>query len=268
MRLFIFFFIFFSSLLFSQNIFYISLDGLSSTTFFALLQKGKLPTISSLISQGNARKLAKKSFSNLAFSHENLLYNKGLKEGAFNNQSLMEVVKNSFPNMTTLMLLSAPKGSEEMPDKHEFFDLARIEDVFNKVQIASFKRRSSQEIIQKLLIVLETSQKPFFVYFNMPQSAHAAFKTREGSAYYSQVAQACDRSLKSLKDFLISQNLLDSSIFIFTSSMTFKDKSRQFSETTWIASSFKTKKFGMQADIFPTILKELGIDCKDLTPLN
>ena len=141
------------SLILAQSVFYISLDGLSNTSFFALMKKGKLATISSLIEDGNARKLASKPFDNLSFAHENMLYIKNLKEGVFDNMSLLDKMKDSYPSMKRLLLLSSPVGLDAHPEKASFFDLSRYTAFLNTDIKATYRSRSSHEIIEDLIVL-------------------------------------------------------------------------------------------------------------------
>lgn len=262
----------FSDIEASSNVVYVSIDGMSRHTFYALLNKQQLPHFQEIIDRGNYRNMEIKGYSPNTFAcFTSMLsgygyHNDGqedIKIPISVNTSIFGVIKKQRPKITTVSLINHPIGVENRPSLNELLlhEQANIDILYEE------KVRSSSEISKEVASTILSISTPFFLFTNFTNVDFMGRKYREGADMYSLSIKRCDKALGVIIQSLKNRGVWDSTHFVLTTSYGYRPKSRFQSEEIWIASTEKIRFKGTQLDIVPTIYRLLGINSRTIQPL-
>ena len=264
MRIIISFFLFFilsSSTFFAsekQNVFYISIDGLSRDTLYALIQKNALPNIQEIINRGNYRNMTldashityRSSYS-LLFSGKELEQSDGfdyLRPLPF-KASVFEQIKQQHEKLYTGVMISSPQAPEEVDSPSLLLKLASPTiDVFK-----TERYRSAADVAIEVEDILAHFQSHFFVFFNFVDVEYVGRRYREGAERYSAAVRKCDDAIGRIIQSLKDRGLWETTDFFITTNYGYQSKTQNKSKDTWIVSTRKIIKKGVSSDIVPTL---------------
>eukprot|EP01047_Picozoa_sp_COSAG01_P037332 COSAG01_NODE_2960_length_6792_cov_24.183573_6_plen_264_part_00 len=261
----LFFFCFFISLSFlladqPKNLIYICIEGLSRDSFYALIQKEKLPNIEKMIGAGNYRSLLAEGPLDRVSRYQVLL------TGDLGHQqaSLFAGLKAQYPAMNTALLLSydPAQNARDLLGRLDFLEASAVD------QFLPEKARHAGQIVAEAVAYIKDQKADFALFFNFPKPAYIGHKYREGAARYSAAVKACDRALGPLIRALKERTIFEETVFVMTTDYALYTKRRERSAAIWMASSFKTYRFGAQAAIVPSILNDFEIELSGQAILN
>lgn len=253
-----------------QNVIYISVDGMSRDTLYALLNKGSLPNIQKIISRGNYRNmdLTVKRPDMLATYHSILSGRtgpQGYREESTSiprGESVFERLEENVPNLTSVLILSQPLRESVSPSLNSL--LAEARDSIDIV--LPYRKRSSSRIRRDVERVLKPLASPFFMFVNFTNVDQTGLMYREGSQMYSSALRRVDAAVGSMIQILKENRLWDQTDFILTTQYGFRRNSQILSSEVWVASTQKIRFKGTSDDLVPTIYKLFGLNPSRFKP--
>jgi predicted AlkP superfamily pyrophosphatase or phosphodiesterase len=254
----------------AENVIYISIDGMSRDTLYALLNKGSLPNIRSIIDRGNYRNmdLTVRRPDMLATYHSILSGRTGpqgyrkASPSIPRGESVFERLEETIPNLTSVLILSQPLRESTSPSLNSLLDEAR-----DSIDIVlPYRKRSSSRIRRDVERVLKPLASPFFMFVNFTNVDRAGLAYREGSQMYSGALKRVDAAIGSMIHILKDNKLWDKTDFILTTQYGFRRNSQILSSEVWVASTQKIRFKGTTDDVVPTIYKMFGLNAARFKP--
>ncbi|RAP37215.1 hypothetical protein DID80_04340 [Candidatus Marinamargulisbacteria bacterium SCGC AAA071-K20] len=254
------------------NVLFISIDGLSRDTLYALLQKDRLPNIKLITSRGNYRNMV---LSPPVFNYKNTysIFFSGLaaeESSEFDHftplpfkTSIFERLKECDEKIYTGIVLSSPKTPEALDSPGILLKLAKP-----TIDIVKDERlRRAHVVSAEVVDTLAQLKPPFFMFFNFVDVEYVGKRYREGAERYSEAVKKCDTALGDIIEFLKKSDAWDNTEIFLTTNYGYKKRSQEKSDLIWIASTRKILKKGTSRDIVPTLYSLYGLDVKE-TPLD
>jgi hypothetical protein len=254
-----------------KNVLFISIDGLSRDTLYALLDKGSLPHIGSIVKRGNYRNMELPGIRpNTLQVYHTLLSGSFMEDRSSKisgepigeGQSVFERLENQVPNLTTVALISEPLHESSVPSLNSLLVHAKDRiDIFQPIRRRSLSRISREAV--RLLTPLET---PFFMFINFTNVDYMGRKYREGSVPYSKAVKRVDWAVGELVKVLKSNGLWEDTELILSTQYGYRKNSQILSSKVWVVSTQKIRFKGTSLDIVPTIYKLYGLNYQGFKP--
>ncbi|MFC1752068.1 alkaline phosphatase family protein [Thermoproteota archaeon] len=258
----------------NHNTILISIDGLTRDTFYALLQKGKLPNIQQIVARGNYRNMDITGHDSETLPcyaelftgyYQDLLNQSGaLAVPVSGNILLFKRLKDTIPDMTIKVILTEPENLDAP---------VRISTLFNQETIDAFvpyaeRRRSTTQVGNLLIKAIEESKPPYFLFANFTEVELMGHQYRQGGEAYSEAVQNADLQIQRMITLLKTKKEWENTDIILTTNYGFKPNSKEHSTVTqsWIAASFAIHYKGSLSSIVPTIYKRYKIDWYGFNP--
>lgn len=234
------------SLVGAQNAVLIVLEGASRSTFYALMQKNKLPHYRALERRGNSRK---KSLPTAYTSYE------ALTEPLYSTQAVVRL-QQRIPSLTVYTVLTQAAHRVYAPS---FLDaLTRFQD---QTIAAPFVPRHSYEVAQAVVVSLEKAVAPFLLILNFTNIDAVVQQTREGGALYSAAIQRTHDVLGTIIAALHKKGEAANTHFLITSNHGYKAKTRQPQADSFVLSTQKLYNEVTPEALYP-ILESLLLEEK------
>jgi len=242
------------------DVIWISADGVSRNTFYALLRKKQLPNIQKLMSRGNYRNLdVLTPDPQLGYVH----FLTGMNSSATiddktnkikKRMTVFETIKEKHSNVAVNLLLSETEGPQT--------PLALLnKNTLTAAGIAMVSSTSDSQLFTAAKQALNTST-PVFLFIQQTDMAQSVFRYREGTEHYSDTLTTFDRHLG---DLIAHYNATkrDRPLFvIISSSYGFEKNSKKPSPEAWVLSNIKVSRKAFSSDIVPSILNLYMIPAK------
>jgi predicted AlkP superfamily pyrophosphatase or phosphodiesterase len=240
------------------NVLFISIDGLSRETLYALLQKDGLPNIKMIASRGNYRNMELLPFKPTYKNTYSIFFSgKGEVETSEFDQfsplpfktSIYERLKESDEKIYTGLVLSSPHRPEPMDSPSILLKLANP-----TIDIVKGERqRNAKGVSAEVLDILAQLKPPFFMFFNFVDVEYVGRRYREGAERYSNAVKKCDRELGSIIEYLKQSGTWETTEIFLTTNYGYKKRSQKKSNLIWIVSTKKIMRKGYSTDIVPAI---------------
>jgi len=242
------------------DVIWISADGVSRNTFYALLQKKQLPNIQKLMRHGNYRNLdVLTPDPQLGYVH----FLTGMNSSAVidgnthkikKSMTVFEKIKEKHSLVTVKILLSEIEGQQTPTSLLNKNDL-------DAAGITLSTSTSNSQLFTAAKQALNTTT-PVFLFMQHTDMAKSVFRYREGTEHYSDTLTAFDRHVG---DLLAHYKLTkrDRPLFvIISSSYGFDKNSRKTSPEAWVLSNIKVSRKAFSGDIVPSLLNLYMIPAK------
>lgn len=245
-----------------QNLIYISIDGTSRDTLYALLQKNRLPNLATIKKTGNVKNMS----ISTANSTETFPTYYRLLSGQHPPKtvqpipeyaSLFDIIKTHRANTQIGTILSTPQNLDAPEDLssllHHFRPLAALH--------VPQRPRNATDVTEIASEFVRNTTTPFALFFNLTDVDYAGHKTRSGAQAYSTSLKTTDKALGTLITTLKKTKKWDNTLIVITTNYSFFPKSRKHSPNpnSWILANVPIRYKGTQLDIVPTILHLLRI---------
>jgi hypothetical protein len=254
-----------------KNVLFISIDGLSRDTLYALLNKGSLPNIRSIVKRGNYRNMDLPDIRPNTLQAYHALFSGALmadtsikvagdpiEEGS----SVFERLENNIPNLTTVALISEPLDESSVPSLNSLLIYAKHSiDIIEPI-----RRRSLSQISRDSVRLLNRLDSPFFMFVNVTNVDYVGRNYREGSDTYSTAVKRADRFVGGLIGVLEEKGLWEDTEIVLTTQYGYRKNSQILSSEVWVASTQKIRLKGTSLDIVPTIYKMYGLNYEGFHP--
>lgn len=254
----------------AENVIYISIDGVSRDTLYALLNKDSLPNIKALVTRGNYRNmdLTVQRPDMLATYHSLLsgqtggVGYRGEAPSIPRGESVFERLEETIPNLTSVLILSEPFRETVSPSLNSL--LAEAQGSIDIV--LPYRKRSVSRVRRDVERVLQPLASPFFMFVNFTNVDYAGLMYREGSEMYSVALKHVDAAIGSMIRILKENGIWDQTDFVLTTQYGFRRNSQILSSEVWVASTQKIRFKGTSDDLVPTIYKLYGLNASRFKP--
>lgn len=242
------------------DVLWISADGVSRNTFYALLHKKQLPNIQKLMSHGNYRNLdvltpdPQLGYVHILTGMNSTATVDDKTHKIKKNLTVFEKVKEKHNSVTVKILLSeieGPQTPESLLNKNEL----------ESTGITMLTSTSDSQIFAEAKQAMN-SKTPLFLFIQDTDMAKSVLRYREGTEHYSDTIIAFDRHVG---DLIAHYNLTkrDRPLFvIINSSYGFEKNSKKPSPEAWVLSNIKISRKAFSVDIVPSILQLYMIPAK------
>ena len=259
----------------TPNTILMCLDGISRNTFYALIQKNRLPNIAKIIKRGNYRNMEAVNPSGETLpSYVELItgYNLNIPEpkNKFTipeNLTIFEKLKQAIPDLEIGIILSTPQNLDNP---------VTLTPLFSNLPTTSYTfypeiPRSDSITAKDAVSFINTqtnNSKPFFLFLNFTDTDFIGHRYREGAASYSQSIKNCDLAIGKIINYLENKGIWNNTNFFITTNYGFtpKTNSHKGENKIWITSSCKIRFKGTLINIAPTIYHIYGLEPKTITP--
>ena len=252
----------FSDGILAKNVIYVVIEGVSRSSFYALLNKGALPNLSRIASQGNYRNMGIVS-ENHSEDRLQLLAYSGLsvpqKSGDF---SVFNYVQYLRPTLDIKVFLSSPLKTEYPKNTQDF-----LYHLIDETASMALDTVSSQELGDRAYFYLKQVERPFFIMMNFTNVTYVAKRYREGAQLYSQAIQNCDRAIGRVLEALDTFGFAESTEIVVVTTHGFHSKSKEVQFESWVLSSRKVMRKGNFQDVFVSLLDVLDVTSPDLSSM-
>lgn len=239
------------------DVIWISADGISRHTFYALLQKKKLPNIQKLIRQGNYRNMdILTPDPQLGYVH----FLTGLNNAAAIDPAtrkikkmatVFEKTKDNYPELAVHLFLSetdAPQTPLSLLNKTHL----------QNAGIGLMTSTADSQLLSAAEKVI-AKKSPFFIFIQQSDPAASVFRYREGTEHYSDSILTFDRHIGQLLAYYKQANRKNQLYVIISSSYGFEKNSRKPKAESWVLSNHVVTRKAFSGDIVPSILRLYGI---------
>lgn len=237
------------------NILWISADGISRHTLYALLQKKQLPNLQKIIAKGNTRNLdisgsdPQRSYVQFFTGIAPEQAWDGDKEHLKKNSTIFEKIHYRVPQVAITAILSTaniPEAPAQLLNQ----------SYLKSLEITLLTSTSGKQAFS-LAKQAVNGTTPFFVFIQYSDASDSVFRYREGTEHYSDTLIAFD---KALGELLTATSHHKKPLFvIITSSYGFEKNSRKPSSQSWVISNTVIARKASPSDVVPSILKLYGI---------
>ena len=238
-----------------KNLVYVIVDGTSQNTFYALLNKGRLPHFQELSNKGNYRNLGG-DFIGLNSTESYLAlftgYDRSDKVLVTSNyvleSSFFPILKDEIPSLNMAFFLTEP-----INDTYSNLVTFHLTELIDWSQSDPLQYLTSHQIGRNVSTYLKNVQEPFFITLNFTNVDFVARRYREGAQLYSQAIINCDKALGQIIKYLKENKLYDRTEFLITTTYGFEPNDYRASSNRWVLSTQKIMRKGTLLDIVPTI---------------
>ena len=236
----------------APNVIWVSLDGVSRNTFYALLHKKQLPHLQKLLRQGSYRNLDILT-PNPQMGYPHFLTGMNISAVLDNSDNALKKTSTVFEKVKTrhkdanIHVIVSQTETTQTPKlllKKAYLDGAGIVLRVSDSDTHAFA-------LAKQAI---TPTNPTFVFIQQTAPADSVFRYREGTEHYSESLIAFDRHLGNLiAHYRNTQNKTPLYVII-SSSYGFAPHSRTPTSEAWVLSNIPLSRKAFSGDIVPSIL--------------
>jgi predicted AlkP superfamily pyrophosphatase or phosphodiesterase len=255
LSLFLCFFLFFSTVeLYSKNVIYIVIEGVSRDSLYSLIKKGKLPNYNKIIARGNYRNLGINN-NELKHNESTFMLYSGFKSNYYVENSFFEMVQQLKPDLTIRSFLTTP--IDKSYNINTEAALSQLLDFTNSGDLVYVK---SLVLGRKVAAFINDQVDPFFLVVNYTNVDYIGWRYREGSVLYSQALINTDRSIGKIISALKEKGVFEDTEFLITTNYGYHIKTQLRKAEGWIVSTKKSYRKGRLDDIYPSLLDLLELD--------
>lgn len=255
LSIFLFLFVFFSvGDLFSKNVIYIIVEGVSRDSLYSLIKKNKLPNYNKIIARGNYRNLGIDN-NELKNNESTFMLYSGFKSDFYIENSFYEIVQQLKPELTIKCFLTTP-----IDKSYNLNTEASISQLINVTNSNELEYLKSLDTGKNVAGFIFEQTDPFFLVVNYTNVDYIGWRYREGAVLYSQALVNTDRSIGKIINALKKKGVFEDTEFLITTNYGYHVKTQLRKAEGWIVASKKSYRKGNLDDIYPSLLDLLELD--------
>ena len=234
------------------NVIWVSMDGVSRNTFYAMLQKKRLPTMQRLLRSGNYRNLdILTPDPQMGYPHFLTGMNSSVTLDNSNNSlrkttTVFEKVKTRHKRATVHAIVS---NTNTTYSPHILLNKTYLDAAGISLHVSSSDSHAFTLAKQAM-----TQTTPVFVFIQQSEAADSVLRYREGTERYSDILIDFDRRLGDLIRHYQTAQPNTPLYVIISSSYGFQKHARTPSAESWILSNIVISRKAFSGDIAPSIL--------------
>ena len=253
--LFVSLFVFFSvGDLFSKNVIYIVVEGVSRDSLYSLINKNRLPNYNKIIARGNYRNLGIDN-NELKNNESTFILYSGFRSDFYVENSFYEIVQQLKPELTVKCFLTTP-----IEKSYNLNTESSISQLINGTKSHELKYIKSLNMGKQVAEFIHEQNDPFFLVVNYTNVDYIGWRYREGAVLYSQALKNTDRSIGKIINALKKKGVFEETEFLITTNYGYHVKTQLRKAEGWIVASKKTYRKGNLEDIYPSLLDLLELD--------
>ena len=240
--------------LYSKNVIYIVVEGVSRDSLYSLIKKNRLPNYNKIIARGNYRNLGINN-NELKNNESTFMLYSGFKSNFYQEKSFFEQVQELKPNLTIKCFLTAP-----IDKSYNINTEAAISQLLTYTKSGELEYVKSLELGNKVAEFVNNQNDPFFLVVNYTNVDYIGWRYREGAVLYSQALKNTDRSIGKIISALKKKGNFEETEFLITTNYGYHVKTQLRKAEGWIVSTKKSYRKGTLDDIYPSLLDLLELN--------